>query len=283
MSITAELRVALITLSLIFASACPSFGQDHAPPSISSTIDNIDPDRLKAAQEVLRLMEAEKIFVLEFPLKSRSQQVDPIKALFLDPIEQIYAREFSLEELKALEAFYGTAAGKKFANAVRLLMKDMEPMINNIAFNMPITIEGTIPSDRIAAAKEMIEVTMTEESIDTAISQLGKKPYFGLSGANSTAEDKEHIKKYWDSLKEKLHARRGELIEGVASIWAKNFTTEEMKSVSDFYRSEIGRRIIANTPRVMAEIQKVTQAVAARIAAELLSNFEEIKKKRGIE
>lgn len=315
MSISAGLRVGLVTFSLIFASSYPSFSQDSKPSAQTSEVDNVDPARLAAAREVLRLTNSEKMLSETFPViikqamgsvvaliqppnmspeqqkqyndiadaisSSASEFVLSKKTQLLDVSAAVYARTFTVEELNALSEFYGTPAGQKFVSASPELMQEMMPLMVNVVFDKPIEVKGEISDDTLAAAKEMLKVSKTEEMLDRAMTQFGQNPPIAPADADPQVEAE--AQKYSQDVSKKFQQRREELLDALAMVWAKKFTAEEMNAVTEFYRTEAGEKIITAMPKMMVEIQNESQAFYQELTGEMIGAIQKQMKDKGIE
>lgn len=67
----------------------------------------------------------------------------------------------------------------------------------------------------------------------------------------------------------KMAARRGDLEKEIASIYAKTFTTDELKAIADFYNSEAGKKLIKNGPAVTRDTIKAARIWSNGIARDL--------------
>ncbi len=75
-------------------------------------------------------------------------------------------------------------------------------------------------------------------------------------------------------------AHRLQLVDQMASVYARNFTPDEMRQLVAFYRSPLGQKFLEKMPTVMQESMLVGQAFGQRIAGELRSRMiEELRKK----
>ena len=81
-------------------------------------------------------------------------------------------------------------------------------------------------------------------------------------------------------LLEGFQARMGELSEAVAIIYSSNFSADDLRAVTAFYKTPAGRKLLEKTPVVaqqtMAAGQKFGQSVAADMQKRII---EELRKK----
>jgi hypothetical protein len=69
-----------------------------------------------------------------------------------------------------------------------------------------------------------------------------------------------------------LAARRAELTNDVARVWAQAFTEQELRAITAFYTSPVGRKLAEVGEPVMTETVGALQAWSDRLATELLDN-----------
>ena len=69
-----------------------------------------------------------------------------------------------------------------------------------------------------------------------------------------------------------LAARRAELTNDVARVWAQAFTEQELRAITAFYTSPVGRKLAEVGEPVMTETVGALQAWSDRLATELFDN-----------
>jgi hypothetical protein len=67
-----------------------------------------------------------------------------------------------------------------------------------------------------------------------------------------------------------LVARRAELTNDIARVWAQAFTEEELRAITAFYTSPVGRKLAEMGEPVMNETVTALQAWSERLGTELL-------------
>ncbi len=80
-----------------------------------------------------------------------------------------------------------------------------------------------------------------------------------------------------------LIARRNDLDGDIARVWARNFSEDELKSLNDFFSSDVGKKYRKSTGTLGNEIVKASQNWANRLSGELYDRSLEELKKQGIE
>jgi uncharacterized protein len=76
---------------------------------------------------------------------------------------------------------------------------------------------------------------------------------------------------YWATLRKSLKSE--ELVELIVPIYAKNFTSAELKELISFYQSPIGKKVVATLPAISQESMVAGQSWGQKKAAEILEKL----------
>jgi uncharacterized protein len=80
------------------------------------------------------------------------------------------------------------------------------------------------------------------------------------------------------------YAPRGaEILNEVAKLYAARFTEQELKDALAFYKSPLGRKLLAEEPTVLDQSMKSAQSWADRLSQEVITRIRVEMKKRGHE
>src|SRR5947207_6672728 len=71
------------------------------------------------------------------------------------------------------------------------------------------------------------------------------------------------------------------MLEGIVAVYARNFTVDEMRQITAFYRQPIGQKLLDKMPVVAQESMTVGQQFGQSIATELQRLVTEELRKRG--
>jgi len=82
-------------------------------------------------------------------------------------------------------------------------------------------------------------------------------------------------------LLEGMNARVNEIIDQIAAIYARNFTAEELREVTAFYRGPTGQKFVQKLPAITQESMVVGQKFGQSVAGELRTRMIEELRKRG--
>ena len=80
-----------------------------------------------------------------------------------------------------------------------------------------------------------------------------------------------------------LTNRRNDLDRAVATVWARNFTEDELVTIAEFYKSPTGQKFAEIGPRVMQESLKSVESWSTRVGEELYEKSREELVKEGYE
>jgi uncharacterized protein len=132
--------------------------------------------------------------------------------------------------------------------------------------------------DALAAARELVQVARAADQLKLILPSIiqALKP--------AVVQGRPQIEKDFDAfapaLLDNMSARLPEFTEQIVLIYAHNFTPEEMREMTTFYRSPVGQRLLEKLPAVTQESMRVGQAWGQRIGAEVQNRMiEELRKK----
>lgn len=118
---------------------------------------------------------------------------------------------------------------------------------------------------RVAAARELLEVTGVRKQMAGMIEAMSN----GFAqGAGVDASGKKRSEQFDEGMK-KLLDYQEQLITDCANLYAETFTAEELKAVTDFYRSGPGAKFIQKTPELMRKGAEIGMKYSSKIADEM--------------
>ena len=85
------------------------------------------------------------------------------------------------------------------------------------------------------------------------------------------------------NLRAEYAPRRTEILDDVAKLYAARFTEQELKDALAFYKSPLGKKLLAEEPNVLDQSMKNAQAWADRLSQEVIGKIRTEMKKRGHE
>ncbi len=130
----------------------------------------------------------------------------------------------------------------------------------------------TAAPERLAAARDLLEVTGVTKQLDGMIDAM-KKSFAGGAKAEASETGKKMSAEF-DAGMAKFMSYKQDMMNDFAVLYAETFTAEEMKTIADFYRSGTGAKFISMTPELMQKgsvigmkySQKVIESMKASAA-----------------
>jgi hypothetical protein len=94
-----------------------------------------------------------------------------------------------------------------------------------------------------------------------------------------------NLAKYVDAVAAKLlkekEPRKVEMQQILTRIYATHFNEQELKEILAFYRSPIGKKLVAEEPKAMEESMKAADDWSKKFAEEVAAKFRSEMKARG--
>ncbi|RWX75514.1 DUF2059 domain-containing protein [Neorhizobium lilium] len=120
---------------------------------------------------------------------------------------------------------------------------------------------------QIAAARDAIAALKATDLYDNILPTVAErlKGQFIQASPNYQTQ----ISSVVDAQALALAPRRADLEKEAATIYAKSFTTEELKAISTFFNTETGKKLLTNQPLVSRELGKAVQIWANGISRDL--------------
>jgi hypothetical protein len=81
----------------------------------------------------------------------------------------------------------------------------------------------------------------------------------------------------------KLVARRADLDNDIARVWANAFSEDELRSITAFYKSPAGLKLADIGAQVVANSMQAVKGWSDKVGQELLQNSREQLKKQGVD
>lgn len=128
--------------------------------------------------------------------------------------------------------------------------------------------KAPIDPARLAAARDLMEVTGVSKQMDGMMAAMSKGFQKGAADAGNAAAAGQATKGF-NAFLDKFAAYRQPMLDDFAALYAERFTAEEMKAVADFYRSGPGARFIAAMPELMQGGSQIGMKYAEKVQADL--------------
>ncbi|RYC12217.1 DUF2059 domain-containing protein [Ciceribacter ferrooxidans] len=124
-----------------------------------------------------------------------------------------------------------------------------------------------ISPEHLQAARTAITVLGVTDRFDNILPAVADRLKTQLIQAYPNLQDQ--IYGEVDKQALSLAARRGDLEKEAAMVYAKAFTAEELKVISDFYSSDAGKKLLKDGPIATRELMKAADIWTAGVARDL--------------
>jgi len=148
------------------------------------------------------------------------------------------------------------------------------------AILMPATAFAQQPSAAsVAAANEIIEakgsMTIFEPLVPGVIEQA--KNVLAQTNPNLVKD----LNEVAANLRKQLALRLANLKIEAAKVYAARFTEQELKEISAFYKTPLGKKMIEEEPKIVDDTLRMAQDWANQLSEEVIGMFRAEMKKRG--
>ncbi|HKY87934.1 MAG TPA: DUF2059 domain-containing protein [Pseudorhodoplanes sp.] len=133
--------------------------------------------------------------------------------------------------------------------------------------------------DAMAAAKELVEASKTTDAFKTLLPMMMQqiKPV--------VVQKRPAVEKDFDQIVplmiEAANEQVGKFAEGIAVIWASNFTADELRQVSAFYRTPAGQKFLQQMPVIAQQSMAMGQKFGESLMNDLQGRMKDELRKRG--
>lgn len=122
--------------------------------------------------------------------------------------------------------------------------------------------------ERIAAAKELIEVTGARKQIELMLDMMNQSVGAGARESGGGAAGA-RAEKEFAAFSAKFKTYRDQMVDEFAGLYAERFTASELKEISAFYRSGAGAKFISAMPELMQQGAQIGQKYGLMAVREL--------------
>ena len=152
-----------------------------------------------------------------------------------------------------------------------------------VAQSAPLVAQKAPATDpaRVTSAKEMMVAAGVAKQFD-AIMPLIFNQMQGLFLQQHPKQQKE-LKDIFDAVLARMSARKQELIDEIALLYAQKLTVEELKEITRFYSSGVGAKFIELQPEIAGQSAAIGQRWGQKLGAEVEQEVRREAKKRGLD
>jgi hypothetical protein len=131
----------------------------------------------------------------------------------------------------------------------------------------------------IASARELVELKGGAAMFDPVIVSVIEQTKAALLQTNpQLAKDLNDVA---TQLRAEFTPRRNELMTEAAKLYATAFTEQEIKDMTTFYKSPLGRKMLTTEPQVIDATFNFVEQWGPRVAEEAMNRFRAEMKKKG--
>ena len=131
----------------------------------------------------------------------------------------------------------------------------------------------------IAAAKEILAMKNAAAMYAQAVPNIVQQTKDQLMQSNLNYQ--KDLNEVAVIVAQKLAGREKEIGDGMASIYANEFTEQELKDLVTFYKSALGQKLLGTEPRAIQESMGFMNQWAQRFAETVNGEFRAEMRKRG--
>ena len=136
-------------------------------------------------------------------------------------------------------------------------------------------------ANAIALAKEIIVVKGGNAIYDPVVPQIVNQARQVFLQANPMLG--KDLGEVAAKLQAEFAPRTTEMINDGARLYAAKFTEQELKDVLAFYKSPVGRKVIAQEPVILDQSAASVETLANKLAEEVIAKFRAEMRRRGHE
>jgi hypothetical protein len=131
----------------------------------------------------------------------------------------------------------------------------------------------------IAAAKEILEMKRANAMYASAVPNIVQQTKDTLLQTNLNYQ--KDLNEVAVIVAQKLAGREKEIGEGMAKIYANDFTEQELKDLLTFYKSPLGQKLLTTEPRAIQSSMAYMNQWAQQFAETVNAEFRAEMRKRG--
>ena len=135
------------------------------------------------------------------------------------------------------------------------------------------------PPEAMAAARELVEAARTIDQFKTLLPLISQqlKPAI-VQGRPAVERDYD---KLMPLVLEAANAQVGQFADAIAAIYASNFSADELRQVTAFYRTPTGRKFLEKTGVIAQQSMVMGQKFGQQLMQDLEARLKDELRKRG--
>ena len=135
--------------------------------------------------------------------------------------------------------------------------------------------------DRLAAAKELLEVSGSTKSFEAAMPMMLAQIqdiFLKMRPGNE-----KEIREVFGMIGTRFSARKQEVFDEIAALYAEKLSTDDLKQITAFFKTGVGAKFIAAQPELIQRSMVIGQRWGQRIGQEIEAEVRQELKKRGVD
>jgi uncharacterized protein len=135
------------------------------------------------------------------------------------------------------------------------------------------------PADAMDAARSLVTTMKLADQYKALLPAilLGLKP--------ALTQDRPEIERDYDAMMptmaDAFRPYYASMVDGIAAIYATNFTAAELRDIEAFYRQPTGQKMLEKTPAISQQALAVGQEIGRKAADDLKQRLTEALRQRG--
>lgn len=135
--------------------------------------------------------------------------------------------------------------------------------------------------EAMSAARDFVAASGASAQFDHVMPLLANQmtqAFIGLAPDRAS-----EIREVMAEVVKRFTARKAELVDEIAAIYADKLSADDLREITKFYQSGAGRRMVEVLPEITRRAAAVGQAWGQRIGAEIAAETRRELKRRGID
>jgi uncharacterized protein len=148
-----------------------------------------------------------------------------------------------------------------------------------LLLSAPATWAQTPTPDAMAAARSLVNTMKLADQYKALL------PAILLSLKPALTQDRPEIEQDYDAMMpmiaEAFTPYYTSMVDGIATVYATNFTAAELREIEAFYRQPVGQKMLEKMPAISQQALAVGQEIGRKAAEELRQRLTEALRQKG--
>ncbi|HEY2069230.1 MAG TPA: DUF2059 domain-containing protein [Rhizomicrobium sp.] len=127
-------------------------------------------------------------------------------------------------------------------------------------------LPSNIPPEKLAAARELLDAANLKSLMRSLIGSLVPAEVAAIKRQNPNVSQ-DALNTFTTAMSEELNGSLDQFMDIYATVYAEHFSIDELHQVTAFYKSDVGRKMIAAAPQMMLEVMPLAQRMGEQIGA----------------